>query len=352
MLLAGPNLPQHRGSLDLTVARTGKCLLVLILLISLAPAAFAQGSVTIEGKIRSASGDLLTTGVSVRLETVEGEPVASVPVNSDGRYIIVGVNKLAYVLIVTAPGYEPYQAQVNAQYGRNDYIQDVTLQPAYQVRRGSSPSPSRTDSLAPHAASKEYEKGEQALERKDLKGARTHFEKAIAAYPCYARAQTEYATVEILQHHTEQADSALKKARECDPDFPDAYLEQGALMNVQKRYSESIAVLQEGVRRAPTAWEFYYQLGVAQAGLEQYAAAEQNFSKAYSFNPHPPPDFHVKLADVYLKEKSFDKAYEEMGKYLQDEPNGRFAPRIKQIRAQMESSGVLHAAAASTKTPQ
>jgi tetratricopeptide (TPR) repeat protein len=102
-------------------------------------------------------------------------------------------------------------------------------------------------------------------------------------------------------------------------------------------------VLQEGLRRSPGAWQFYYQLAIAQFGLKQYSEAEQQFLKVQSLNSNAPADLRVKLADVYLKEGAYDKAYAQMQAYLKAEPNGRFAAKVKTIMRQMESSGALGA---------
>ncbi len=50
----------------------------------------------------------------------------------------------------------------------------------------------------------------------------------------------------------------------------------------------------------------------------------------------------MKLADVYSKEGAYNKAYEEMTEYLRLEPQGRFAPRIREIMRQMQTTGAIH----------
>ena len=87
--------------------------------------------------------------------------------------------------------------------------------------------------------------------------------------------------------------------------------------------------------------QFYYQLAIAHFGLKQYSLAEEEYLKVQSLNPNAPADLHVKLADVYLKENAYDKAYAQMQAYLQAEPQGRFVAKIKAIMRQMESSEAL-----------
>ena len=140
-----------------------------------------------------------------------------------------------------------------------------------------------------------------------------------------------------------KAETALRKSLQCDPGYLDAYVELGQLLNAEKRFSEALPLLAQGVRLSPDSWQFYYQSGVAQFGLKQYSAAETQYLKAQSLNSSPPPELNVKLADIYLKENAFDKAYAKMRDYLKADPQGRFAPRIREIMKQMESKGVVAA---------
>jgi len=151
------------------------------------------------------------------------------------------------------------------------------------------------------------------------------------------------------QRDRPHAEAALKKAIECDPDFVDAYSQLGWLFNGGKRFSESARVLQEGLRHSPSAWQFYYQLGIAHYGLGDYNRAEEEYLKAESLNPEPPAEIHVKLADVYLKKSAFDKAHSEMESYLHAEPGGRFAVKVRELMKQLESAGLVDAASVSKR---
>jgi len=82
---------------------------------------------------------------------------------------------------------------------------------------------------------------------------------------------------------------------------------------------------------------------MAHYSLKQYNQAEEEYLKVQSLNPNAPAELHVKLADIYLKENAYDKAYAQRQAYLQAEPEGRFASKIKAIMRQMESSGALGA---------
>ena len=313
----------------------------LLLLFALAQAS-AQQYANVYGRVRTEQGVVLKSGCTVRLETDEQHEVAAEqPVNSAGEFYFRQVPKRRYLLIVTAEGFETYQQAIDMNEGATEYIENVTLTPARKTAPASAPPPALSDAQAPKEARREYEKGERALAARKLGEARDHLAKAVDEYPCYARAQTDLGMVYSQQQDYAKAEAALRKSLSCDPGFVDAAVELGQLLNAEKRFGEALPVLEQGARLSPAAWQFYFELGVAQYGLKHYSAAEVEYLKAQSLNPNPPAELHVKLADVYLREGAFDKAYAKMQEYLKAEPQGRFALHIKEIMKQMQSSGVL-----------
>jgi len=333
------SLPPRSGLL------AGRLLASLIACMALASAGLAQ--VRLEGKVRTDTGEAIKSGVNVRVETEDGQLVAEQPANSEGAFHFDSLPKINNCrLIVNADGFERYQEGLDLGYGATQATRYITLRPLGKEAVDGAAGEARTDSLAPKNARKEYEQAVGDFAAKNLAGARTHFEAAVKEYPCYARAQTDLATVREAQRDLTGAETALKKARECDPDYIDSYIVLGQMLNSEKRYADSEQVLQEGVRRSPGSWQFYYQLGVAHFGLGQYAKAQSEYERVPALNPSPPAEFHVKMADLYLKEKSYDKAYSQMDEYLKAEPSGPFASKIKNIMQQMQASGVLHPAQA------
>lgn len=309
-------------------------------------------TVTLDGFVRNESGQTVTSGAVVRLESENNELIAQQPVTTAGQFDFSMLPKRLCRLIVTAKGYDTYSEPIDLGRGANNFFVNVILhQPRAKVKVNTSDLPSRTDQAAPKDAKKEFEKGDRALQSRHLKKAQTHFEKAVGIYPCYARAQASLALVQIAHHNSKPAEAALRKAIQCDPDFIDSYIELGELLNAEQRFKESRPVLEDGVRRSPGAWQFHYQLGVAWFGLGQTQQAEAQYRKVLELNSSPPPDVHVKLADVYTHERNFDKAYTEMQAYLAADPKGRFAARIKNIMAQMVAAGAVHAPQATRSTP-
>ena len=97
------------------------------------------------------------------------------------------------------------------------------------------------------------------------------------------------------------------------------------------------------MKHSPDAWQFHFQLGIANYGMKNYTEAEKELREVSRLNKTPPSLLYVKLADVYFRESKYDDAYGEMEEYLRKEPEGRFAPRIHTIMKQMKAAGVLSA---------
>jgi tetratricopeptide (TPR) repeat protein len=294
--------------------------------------------VTLGGWVHADYGQSLPTGVTIHLETDEGMPAREQPVDSSGYFEFVGLTRTSYRVIVSAPGFQSYHKDVDLRVVGNRLNINVQLSPANKSKLVlPATSPSFTDNKASRKARKEYEKGDQALQQGNLSEAQSHLEKSVNEYPCYARAQTALAVVRSEQRQFSGSETALKKAMECDPDFLDAYTELGQLYYDENRYQDSVAVLQQGARRSPGSWQFHYQLGASDYSLRQYAEAEQEYVRAESLNSLVPAEIHVKLADVYLKEAAYQKAYAEMQAYLRAEPNGRFAAKLRNVMQRMQA---------------
>jgi len=305
----------------------------------------------VEGTLRMDRGARQTTGAAVTLATSEGEIVDEQSVSTNAQFQFTGLQAGAYVVTATAEGYEPFQQPLTLSASVTRAFVNITLKLSSSAASPASNLPSRSDTLASKKARREWEQGTRALARRQLDDAQAHFEKAIAVYPCYARAETDLALTLMREGQSMQAEAPLKKSIQCDPDYVDAYLHLGRLLNEAQRFAEGRHVLAEGVRRAPSSWDFYFQLGQADFGLEDYPNAEQDYRQAQSFGTAVPTVIYQRLAAVYLKENNYGKAYDEMQSYLTEEPQGPYAAGIRKVMKQLKSAGLVHPPSATTSVP-
>jgi tetratricopeptide (TPR) repeat protein len=300
------------------------------------------GTCSLIGQVRTDQG-VAVRNAMVRLETPEGEMVDQRPATTAGQFFFSDIPKGDYALIVTADGFETYRESVNMREGPDQLNVSINLSPAGKLDQIKTQAPALSDAQAPREAKSEYERAVKSIGSRKYGDARKHLQAAVDGYPCYARAQTELGLVESQQKDYKSAEAAFRQSISCDAGYMDAYLNLGQLLNAAKRFGEAAQTLKEGLRQSPSSWQFHYQAGVAEYGLKHYDLAQQQFEAARSLGPDASAEIDVKLADVYLKENSFQKAYASMQEYLKIQPDGPFATRIKMIMKQMESSGVLQA---------
>lgn len=304
--------------------------------------ALCQGIASINGQVTTQNGNTIPFGVTLRLETNQGQLVAEQPADSGGHYEFDGLYKIDYQLVVTAKGYRTAIVPANLRHSAYSLTLNIQLTPKNKISYNKGNITSVAELKIPRRAKKEYRKGLHAFKAHHLSKAQRYFEQATQDFPCYSRAQTDLATVLIIRKkRLSEAKTRLRKSIKCDGTYLNAYEVLAQLLTAERKYASSAKVLQQGLSHSPNLWQFHYQMGLARYGMKDYAEAEKELKKVSSLNKKPPPILYVKLADVYVKESKFDNAYGEMKAYLQAKPNGPFAPRIRTVMKQMEAAGVL-----------
>jgi tetratricopeptide (TPR) repeat protein len=317
------------------------CLVIVFAASAASPGLSQRLPVYIQGQVHTGDGSPLPNDITVRLERAEEVSTVQQFVGADGKFEFRDLGVGVYRLRVTAKGYKTVLQDVDTHW----YAINVDIYLVRQDTKETPGPPSRTvaitDLAAPKKARKAYERGRAALQKGDSEGARQQLEKAVAEYPCFARALTSLGVARSMQRRFEPAESSLKKALQCDGGYLEAYLQLAILLNVERKYAENIANLQTALGHFPGEWELYAQLGAAEGGTGRYSEAEQAFAKAESLNPMLPPEFHLKVAERYVSWKQYDRARAEMRAYLAAEPNGRFAEETRRTISNMESSGLV-----------
>jgi Tfp pilus assembly protein PilF len=314
--------------------------------------ALRRGAATLEGSVATDAGFVVSSGVIVGLESLDGERMDEQSATSTGSFRFTGLPRGAYRLTVSARGFQTFQGVVAVNYRTGTAHVDVRLEAKEGKNLVSEKLPALSDRGASRKVRKEYEKGVRSLQNGEWREAQRHLAKAVEMYPCYARAQAQLGSALAAQDQQLPAEVALRKAISCDHDFVLSYAVLGRLYNAEKRFADSETVLKEGVRRAPSAWQFYYHLAEAHFGLGQYTKAEEEFLKVRSLDPAPPASLHVKLATVYHKEAANDKAYAELQAYLRAAPDGPLATKVREEMKRMEAaSATLPTQANATHSP-
>lgn len=300
----------------------------------------AQTMLTLSGTVTTNDGLVIPSGVTVSLETLEGTPVAQQSADNNGQFSFEGLRVMNYTLTVRCKGFKTHTQEIQLRFGTNMSNVNVYLSPL-NGKKVAKHAPLLSDESASKKSVKYFEKGERAFQRKKLGDAEKFFREAVNDSPCYARAWGELALVAVEDNRLKDAEAHFHKAIQCDGQFLDAYAGLAQLYKDEKRYPEAETVLQLGIQRSPATWQFYDRLGLLHYVMRKYKKSEGDFLQVLSLNPEAPPDVDAHLANAYLKEKNYDKAYSEMMKYMRADPTGRFAPSIKRVVKVMETHNLV-----------
>jgi tetratricopeptide (TPR) repeat protein len=298
-----------------------------------------RGVRTVSGQVVTEGEAVIPSGVTIVIETRDGKRSAEIHSDSQGRFEILNLLRQTYVMTVSAEGFYSQELFLDLKDGSDEAVTlQIVMHRAPSTKR-ASPLPALTDLSAPKNARKLFQKAVHALQANRLDDAREKFQRAIAEYPCYARALTGLASIQIAARELDGAAANLHQAVRCDPGFPDACALLGKVLNSQKRFAESEEILKQGLRLSPEAWQLYDQLAAAHYNEGQYAKAQEEWLRVLAINPAPPAELHAKLAAVYIRGGARDKAYAEMQAYLRAEPEGRFASTFKAMMPRLGPSG-------------
>jgi len=329
-----------RSSFRVTIA----CATILLCLVFARPSAnYADQAVTLKGRVLTRDGQVIPSGVEVSLETDEGGFLGKRPTDAFGNYIFEGLKAGNYHLTVTADRFQAFQQDLDLDFRGQTYTVNVYLTPSNKTE--VKVAPVLTDEAAPKTARKEFEKGRRDLEQNRMPDARRHLERAVADYPCYARAQDSLAQVDLHDHRLDDAEVCFKKAIQCDGSFLDAFSELAELYIVQKKFAQGEEILNQGLRLSPQAWLFHYEMGQAHYGMQKYAESVQDYLRALSLHPEMPAKFHIKLASAYMRIGANSNALAEFQTYLRLEPNGQYASPAREVSERMLKAGITAASA-------
>jgi len=310
-----------------------------------------HGVRTVSGQVVTEGEAVISSGVTIVVEMQDGRRSAEIHPDAQGRFEIPNLIRRTYTMTVTAEGFYPQEFFLDLKDGGDEPVALKVVMHRKTTRKTASRLPALTDLSAPKDARKEFQQGTHALQANRVDDARKDFEKAIAEYPCYARALTGLASIEIASRDLESASANLHQAVRCDPGFPDACALLAKVLNNQKKFAESEEILKQGLRLSPDAWQLYDQLATAHYNEGQYGKAQEEWLRVLEIDPAAPAELHAKLAAVYLRGGARDKAYAEMQAYLRADPSGRFASTVKAMMARLGPAGTRTTAPPQAELP-
>lgn len=99
-----------------------------------------------------------------------------------------------------------------------------------------------------------------------------------------------------------------------------AYSGQATLNNRLKKYSDSKLSISKAITIVPDSKSYYYTLGVAEQGGNNFDDAERSYKKSIELDPKYVPA-HYKLGSLYFAKKMFNKAADSFLSAVEIRPN-------------------------------
>lgn len=295
------------------------------------------GKRSIKGQIYlSDRGDLGKTRFKVYLESADQQTLNTLT-DGNGQFNFNALLPGNYTVVIEeTKEYESMRelVQIDRAAGSPVYIIPVflRLKPSVDPEFASVPKP----------ALEHYIKGMEAVRKGDGKKAIEKMNAAIAAYPSFPQALTELGVQYLKKGDIDKALEALQNASKLKPDSFDARLYYGIALLQKQDFVNAETELRAAVQLRDTAATPHIYLGISLVRQKKnYEEAQTELEKGIGL---PGGDnmatAHQFLGGIYWGQKDYQRAADELEKYLQLSPKAPDAERtrsaIKDLRSKVK----------------
>jgi len=194
----------------------------------------------------------------------------------------------------------------------------------------------------PDKARKLYERGVEQARADDTARAAESLKEAVALYPNFPLALNELGVQYLKLRQVDKAVEVLKESVKLNGDSFASRLNLGIALLEAKQFGEAEAQLREASKRNANSATAHMYLGIALLRSNKFDEAEKELLVATEANAAQLGMANYYLGGLYWRKHDYQRAVEQLEKYLQLTPNAPDAERvrgtIKDLRARMEKS--------------
>lgn len=308
---------------------------------------------TIQGRLYTQTGRRSSTiGLRIRLINFASNEL-SVVADGNGtftfKYLIPG----SYTVVVEGgnlfedvtehvtiddPGSSNLSNTIRLRGGAKTANVQVTLMPkaSPQPQHGPAEVVSAKLAAVPKGALELYELSVKAIEDKKDAEAIVQLRAAIAIYNEFAVAWNSLGVLYARAGKDKDALDAFAKAVAYDNDLNAAVLNFGAALTDARKFFEAEKYLAIALSRDIRQFRGHYYMGITQMNLGRLDIAEQAFLKAIELDGKYAMAYYY-LGGVYWAEKKYDKAADQLQKYLDLDPSAKNADKVRQSVRELRS---------------
>lgn len=300
------------------------------------------GSNAIKGRVISPSGRALATRVRVQLENSERGTLSTVT-EDDGSFTFGGLLAGSYTIVVDAgKEYEVTREQFYIDRGNNGRSFTVPVYLKLKGSGGGGAASASNPAMAgvPKAAQDLYAKALESSGKGDSKKAIEQLNEAIAIHPGFAMALNELGIQYLKSGQPDKAAESLQKSVKLAPTEFSPRLNYGIALLNKKSFAEAETELRAALKinnNVPTA---HMYLGVAllnlsrdektkQYDMARYAEAQKELEMAAASGKAEVAMAHKYLGGIYMGNKDYKRAADELELYLKLTPKAPDAEKLK-----------------------
>ncbi|HET9399447.1 MAG TPA: tetratricopeptide repeat protein [Candidatus Acidoferrales bacterium] len=298
---------------------------------------------SVSGYVRDDVTQKPMDNLRVELHADTGELIAQAFTNTIGEFDFTGLRAGNYILIIQLKGYEPVRDAVDltaTSHGGLFYsLRPAGDEAAKKVGPGSDqPSVSARELQLPPKAQDALHKGlDKLYVKKDPAGSIPLFQKVLEISPDFYEAHYYIGMAYMFMGKLPEAESSFHTAIERSEDrYPDPRIALATLQVDNHHPENAIENAQRGIELDPQSWQAHLELAKAFFALNRVPEAERSALKARKLKPDF-PDLYITLANIHIRTQNAQALLDDVNTYLKLAPNGPYSDRARDIKTKVES---------------
>lgn len=311
--------------------------LVVAALLSAAPAARAQGTITALGRVVDAQGAPIPD-VIVLME-YKGHILQKYRTKTDKKGVFTHVNVFSGSYRITLQKEGLGEVSFNTNLQEVDSLQKppeykfVPKQAAAPPPPGSGLAPTGSSAAAPVNMGQLTTDINAAIalsKNGDTDGAITAYEAILAKTPQIPLVHYNLGTLYKKKGDAAKAEAEMRKSIELDTTFVDGYVGLATLLAETGKRAEAIEAIKKGTAENPQSGRLSYALGVLAETSGETALAKEAFLKAEELDPQNfETQYHLATVALNLNDKA--EAVARLQKFIAAAPAG--TPTVETAKA-------------------
>ncbi len=315
----------------------------------------ARGAII--GRVVSDSPQPVPHPIEVRLEGVAPDVRARTYTDGLGNFTFdESQAATASFIVVEVEGFRPVRQRIDATPAvvRGQMVTTVFLE---RLAPDVSPASDDTDVVdlsqlradIPRQAVEAFERAADASRQGNHEEAAERLELAVELSPEYYDAQYALGFEYLQLGRVEDAESRFRTASELDPNAADPLVNLGMLHlrendaltlardaeTAAKRLADAVRVLDEAVAREPASASARYLQGTALYRAGENRRALETLERALDLTPSV-PRVRIMLYNVYVAEREFGRALEQLTLYLDENPDSADRESVERMKTELE----------------